>query len=81
MMLSGECSYTFGSVVKAVGRVRCLEKLWKLEVFCEVSLEWDRYLGYWYKHTRFWKVFPERGVENLVVLGVWIPLRMGLKFC
>ena len=41
MMLSGECSYTFGSVIEAVGRVRCLEKLWKLEVFCEVSLEWD----------------------------------------
>ena len=47
MLLSGEYSYTFGSVVKAVGRIRCLEKLWKLEVFCEVSLEWDRYFGYW----------------------------------
>ena len=45
-MLSGECSYTFGSVVRSVGRVRCLEKLWKLEAFCDVSLEWDRYFGY-----------------------------------
>ena len=43
IMLSGECSYTFGSVVKAEGRVRCLEKLWKLEVLCEVSVEWNRY--------------------------------------
>ena len=47
MMFSGECSYTFGSGVKAVGQVQCLEKLWKLEVFSEVSLEWDQYFGYW----------------------------------
>ena len=41
--MSGECSYTFGSVVRSVGRVRCLKKLWKLEAFSEVSQEWDRY--------------------------------------
>ena len=52
-MMSEECSNTFGSLVKAVGRVLCLEKLRKLEVFCEVSLEWDRYLGYWLRLTRF----------------------------
>ena len=23
--------------------LKCLEKWWKLEVFCEVSLEWDRF--------------------------------------
>ena len=46
-MLSGECSYTFGSIVRSVGRVQCLEKLWKLEAFCEVYQEWDQYFGYW----------------------------------
>ena len=42
----GECSYTFGSVVRTVGQVRYLEKMRKLEAFCEVSLKWDRYFGY-----------------------------------
>ena len=46
-MLSGECSNNFRSIVRSEGQFRCLEKLWKLEVFCEVSLEWDRYFGYW----------------------------------
>ena len=46
-ILSGDCSYTFGSVVRSVGRIQSLEKLWKLEACCEVSLEWDRYFGYW----------------------------------
>ena len=58
MMLSGECSYTFGSIFKAVGRVRHLEKLWKLEVFYEVSLEWDQYLGTGRSIPDFVKVFP-----------------------
>ena len=29
------------------------KNVWKLEVFCEVSLEWTQYFGYWLKHTRF----------------------------
>ena len=39
-MLSEEGSYTFGSVVRSVGRVGRLEKFWKLEEFCEFSKEW-----------------------------------------
>ena len=41
-----ECSYTFGSVVRSVGRVRCLKKLWKLEAFWNFP-RMRSIFGYW----------------------------------
>ena len=80
MMLSGEYSYTFGSVVKAVGRVRCLEKLWKLKVFCEVSLEWDRFWAMVEAIAGFVEVFPGEGSRKFVLLDILrIPLRIDLR--
>ena len=46
MMLSGECSYTFGSVVKAMGQVRVWKSCgnWK----CSVKSPWNGIdFGYW----------------------------------
>ena len=61
-MWSKECSYTFGSVVRSVGRVWCSEKLRKFQAFCEVSLECDRYFVYWLKpYQRGSREFWETG--------------------
>ena len=50
-----------------------MEKLWKLEVFCEISLEWDQFWVLVETIPGLLKVFPREGsrkFEDLVVLDV-----------
>ena len=70
MMLSGECSYTFGSVVKAVGRIRVWKSCgnWKSSV--KSPKNGIDILGTGRSIADFVKVFHQRGVENLVVLDI-----------
>ena len=72
-MLSSKWSCTFGSIVRSVGRVWCLEKLRKSEAFCEVSLEWNRYFGYWKKSYQIlWRSPPREGSR---ILRYWFVAR------
>ena len=55
MTLSEEYAYTFAYLLLRRWDSSCLWMLWTFEVFCDVSLEWDRYFGCWWRNARFWK--------------------------